>query len=134
MPKPNPSRCLSITIERSFNDAYEFLRQPLNFSRWASGLANSLHQVDGRWMAGTPEGPMEVRFSAPNAFGVLDHWVYPASGAPIYIPLRLIENGSGCELSLTLFHLPHMTEEKFAADAEWVMKDLKAAKQVLEGG
>lgn len=134
MTRPNPSRSLSVSIERPLKDAYDFLQQPQNFSKWASGLANSLHQVDGKWKADTPEGPMEVRFSAPNAFGVLDHWVYPESGAPIYIPLRLIENGNGCELSLTLFRLPAMTDEKFAADAEWVMKDLKVAKQILEGG
>jgi hypothetical protein len=40
------------------------------------------------------------------------------------MPLRVIENGAGAEVSLTLFRRPGMTDEKFAADADWVRRDL----------
>ncbi len=83
-------------------------------------------------MSETPDGPMIVRFSERNAFGVLDHWVSPPSGVQIYIPLRVVKNGSGCELVFTLFRGPDMDQAGFEADAQWVMRDLKAAKQLLE--
>lgn len=132
MAKPSESRSLSISIERSLEHAYEFLSLLENFPKWASGLAGSLRKIDGQWVAETPEGPMKVRFSERNAFGVLDHWVYHQPEVPIYIPLRVVSNGSGCELILTLFRLPEMTDEKFSADAEWVRRDLTAAKHLLE--
>ena len=75
---------------------------------------------------------MIVRFSESNAFGVLDHWVSPPSGVQIYIPLRVVKNGTGCELVFTLFRQPDMDHARFEADAQWVMRDLKAAKQLLE--
>ena len=112
--------------------AYDFLWQPENFPKWASGLAGSLSKVGGEWLAQTPQGPMKLRFSERKAFGVLDHWVYPEPGVEIYVPLRVIANGEGCELVLTLFRQPGMTDEKFAADAEWVMRDLRKAKDLLE--
>ena len=125
------SRNLSVSIERDADAVYAFLSVPENFPRWASGLG-SLHRANGQWIAETPDGPMRVRFSESNAFGVLDHWVSPPSGVEIYIPLRVVRNGSGCELVFTLFRGPDMDQAGFEADAQWVMRDLKAAKQLLE--
>jgi len=121
-----------VSIGLDARRAYNFLARPENFPKWASGLAGSLAESGGEWLAQTPQGPMKVRFSERNAFGVLDHWVYPAPGVEIHVPLRVIANGDGCELVLTLFRQPGMTDEKFAADADWVMRDLMAAKALLE--
>jgi hypothetical protein len=129
---PTEARNLSVSIHRSAAEAYEFLSVPENFPKWASGLGPSLRRAGGGWSVETPEGPAAVRFSERNAFGVLDHWVTLARGATVYIPLRVVANGEGCELVLTLFRQPNMSDEKFAADAEWVMRDLLAAKRILE--
>ena len=127
-----PSRNLSISVNRSVEDAYNFLCVPANFPRWASGLGKSLKKVDGEWIAETPDGPVNVRFTERNEFGILDHWVSPKPGLQIYIPLRVIANGSGCELLFTLFRLPGVTDEQFATDADWVMRDLTTLKNLLE--
>ncbi|HUL05794.1 MAG TPA: hypothetical protein VLV76_05640, partial [Candidatus Acidoferrum sp.] len=65
-------------------------------------------------------------------FGVLDHWVTLASGAELHMPVRVVPNGSGCEVMFTLFRQPGMTDEIFARDAAWVTKDLTALKALLE--
>jgi hypothetical protein len=126
------SRNLSISINRDARDVYNFVCVPENFPRWASGLGKSLKKVNGEWIAETPEGPVKVKFTERNEFGVLDHWVSPTPGLQIYIPMRVIANDSGCELIFTLFRLPDMSDEKFAADAEWVMRDLTSLKILLE--
>lgn len=123
---------LSISINRDARDVYDFACVPENFPRWASGLGKSLKKIDGEWIVETPEGPVKVRFAERNEFGVLDHWVSPKPGLLIYIPMRVIANGNGCELIFTLFRLPGMTEQKFSADAEWVMRDLTTLKSLLE--
>jgi len=125
-------RRLSIAINRVAAEAYEFLSAPENFPRWASGLAGSLRQVGEDWIAETPEGRALVRFSERNAYGVLDHSVTLPRGVTVYVPLRVVARGDGCELVLTLFRRPGMSDEKFAADADWVMRDLGAAKRILE--
>lgn len=114
------ARQLSVPIDRSAAEAYEFLSVPENLSKWASGLAEALR-----------DGPASVRFSERNAYGVLDHAVDTLRGS-VYIPLRVVPKGSACELVLTLFRQPRISDEKFAADAEWVMRDLHAAKRILE--
>jgi hypothetical protein len=109
------TRKLSVTIERPAGEAYAFLCVPENFRKWASGVGDS-----------------EVRFSERNAHGVLDHSVRTAEGDEVYVPLRVIPKGRRCSLELTLFRRPGMTNERFASDTEWVMRDLLAAKRILE--
>jgi hypothetical protein len=92
----------------------------------------SIKQVDDEWIAETPQGPLKVRFTAPNDFGVLDHYVIPAPGVEIYVPMRVIANGTGCELVFTLFRQPDMSDAKFAEDIAWVERDLTAVKALLE--
>ena len=112
---PRNARKLSVTIERPATEAYAFLAVPENFRQWASGV-----------------GDNEVRFSERNAHGVLDHAVRTPEGREVYVPLRVIPKGGRCSLELTLFRQPGMTNERFAADTEWVMRDLLAAKRILE--
>ena len=126
------SRNLSVQIKRNPRDVYNFTSVPENFPRWASGLGKSLKRENGEWIAETPQGPIKVRFTERNEFGILDHYVSPEPGVEIYIPMRVIPNGSGSELIFTLFRLSDMSDEKFTADAEWVMRDLTALKNLLE--
>ncbi|MEO8444299.1 MAG: SRPBCC family protein [Gammaproteobacteria bacterium] len=128
------SRCLTVAIDCPLTEAYAWLSRPENFPHWAAGLATSLRKVDEEWVAESPLGQMKILFSPPNEFGVLDHRVYPEAGGEIYVPLRVVPNGTGCELMLTLFRMPGMTDERFAADAELVRRDLSFAKKILENG
>jgi len=126
------SRTISVDIACDWKKAYDFASVPENFSRWASGLGKSFRQENGEWWAQGPEGPVKIRFSERNEFGVLDHVVTTPSGAEVYIPLRIIANGTGCLAMLTLFRLPGMTAEKFDADAEWVRRDLSTLRTLLQ--
>jgi hypothetical protein len=126
------SRTISIGINRPADVVYDFASVPNNFPKWASGLGKSLTKTDGEWIAETSQGLMKVRFTERNRFGVLDHYVIPQQGLEIYVPMRVVSNGTGSELLLTLFRLPEMSDKKFAEDADWVKRDLNALKDLLE--
>ena len=80
------------------------------------------------WKAEGPEGPIRVRFTEHNPFGVMDHHVDAGDGREIYVPLRVIPNADGAEVLLTLFKQPEMSDAKFLADIEWVQRDLLALR------
>ena len=123
---------LSIRVNRSAAEAYEFLSEPQNFGRWSSRAGTSLRPAGSDWIAETHEGPATVRFTERNSRGVLDHSLELPRGESIYVPLRVVASDEGCELVLTLFRRRDMSEERFAAEAELAMRDLVAAKQILE--
>lgn len=126
------SRTVSVWIDRDPAAVYAFAAAPENMPRWASGVGEDFRRVNGEWVANSPEGPVVIRFSPPNAFGVLDHQVVLPSGEIVAAPLRVIANGTGSEVAFTLFRLPTMTDEQFEGDARWVRKDLEMLKQALE--
>jgi hypothetical protein len=121
-----------VTVDCPYDAAYAFLREPTNFPAWASGLGAGLERRDGRWLVDAPQGRLEVRFSEPNAHGVLDHWVHLMDGEVLYIPLRVIASGDGCLVSLTLFKKPATSAEELARDKGWVERDLHSLKVLLE--
>jgi hypothetical protein len=126
------ARNISISIERDWREVYEFAHLPQNFPRWASGLASSLREESGQWVTDTPEGRVSVRFTPRNDFGVLDHHVTLPTGVRTFVPLRVVANGPGAEVILTLFVLPETTEEIVSGDIELISNDLSALKRLLE--
>jgi hypothetical protein len=126
------SKMISISILRSAHDVYDFMAAPASFARWASGLGKPLGNEGTVWRFEGENGPVKIRFTELNAYGVLDHYVELGDGSEIYVPMRVIANGTGTEVLFTLFRAPGMNDEKFAIDAEWVMRDLNKLKELLE--
>jgi hypothetical protein len=121
-----------VSIDRPVGEVYAFASDPANLPRWAPGLGTSVVHEDGTWFVETPEGRVQVTFAPRNEYGVLDHEVVTASGERVYVPLRAIANGDGCEVVFTLLRAPGMTDEVFERDSALVSADLARLKQVLE--
>src|SRR3546814_20136903 len=88
------SRTLGVRIDRPFDAVQAFLSAPENFPKWATGLGKSLRKSDGDWIAATAHGPVTVRFTERNPYGVLDHTVIPAPAVALPVPLRIIGEAS----------------------------------------
>jgi len=123
---------ISIDLNQDWRELYERIWQPEAFLRWASALCGANLKPDGaEWSGDGPEGPMRVRFTEYNHFGVLDHTIRQAGEPETYLPMRVFQNGGGATIALTLFRAPGMTDSMFATDAEWIKRDLAALKQWL---
>ena len=127
------SRHISERIDCPAGEVYEYALDPANLPRWAPGLGSSVEKIDDRWFVETSEGRVGFAFVQRNEYGVLDHDVTLPSGEVVYNPMRVIADGSGCEVVFTLRRPPGMSDEGFRADAAAVAADLTRLKQVLEG-
>jgi hypothetical protein len=85
------------------------------------------------WFVETPEGRVRVTFAPENDYGVLDHEVVTPSGDTVYVPLRAVTHGDGCEVLFTLRRSPGMTDAEFERDTALVTGDLALLKKVIEG-
>jgi hypothetical protein len=127
------SRHLGVYIDRAVADVYAFVSDPANLPRWAPGLGSSVVREEQKWFVVTPEGRVRVTFAPENDYGVLDHEVVTPSGDTVYVPLRAIPDGDGCEVVFTLRRSPGMSDGEFERDRALVTGDLALLKQVLEG-
>jgi hypothetical protein len=77
---------------------------------------------------------MRVVFAPANDFGVVDHVVTPLTGEgpAVDVPLRVVPNGTGSEVMLTVFRQPGMSDAQYAADTALVHADLERLKDALE--
>ncbi len=128
-----PARVITASIDRDWREVYAFASKPENFSRWAAGLGTRFEPSGDEWIAEDPGGhTIRIRFTPPNAFGVLDHTV-TGEGGETRNAMRIVPNGTGAEAMFTLVQTPSMTDEIFAADAAAVQRDLETLKALLEG-
>ena len=123
---------ISVSIERSAAEVYEFASNPENLPQWAGGLSGSIKKVGDDWIAEAPMGTVKVKFAERNKFGVLDHEVTLASGIKFYNPMRIVQNDDGSEVIFTLYRQAGMSNQKFADDAQSVQRDLNKLKTLLE--
>ena len=105
-----------MTIEPPTLDVYNFISDPKNLPKWASGL----------------DAAVKVRFVERNKYGVLDHFISAGSLPEVYMPMRVFPNGEGAEVLITVFRQPGTSDEKFHEDTQWVLRDLEALKELLE--
>jgi hypothetical protein len=123
---------LSVSIQRSAAEVYEFASDPKNLPQWAGGLSGSIKKIDEGWLAEAPMGTVKVKFAEINKFGVLDHEVTLASGIKFYNPMRILPNNDGSEVIFTLYRQGDMSDQQFADDAKSVRRDLNKLKSLIE--
>lgn len=127
------AKTISVAIARAWHETYAFMEHPLSFAQWASGLGKPLRGEGLQWTFESADGrPVSVRFTPRNPYGVLDHYVSTGQGDEIYVPMRVVANRDGCEVLLTLLRTAGMSDAQFAADAQWVERDLAELKRFLE--
>ena len=126
------SRHVSVSINRSTDEVYEFSSNPENLPLWASGLSGAIENVNGIWVAESPMGRVKIRFADKNRFGILDHDVTLPSGEIFYNPMRVFPNNDGSELVFSLYQRPGMSDKEFTSDEEQIRSDLTRLKSLIE--
>ena len=130
---PAETRHLTVRIERSAAEVYEYASEPANIPTWAPGLGTSVERVGDEWFVGAGGDRVRVEFAERNAYGVLDHRVTLPSGTVVTIPMRVIaDEAACCEVVFSLRRQPEMSDADFERDTGLVQADLARLKRVLE--
>lgn len=128
----NKSKTMSTSIKSDPKTVYDFVSNLENLPKWASSTFPTIKEVNGEWVVETPNGRNKVMITERNNFGILDHHVKLTSGVEVYVPMRVVKNGDGSEVLLTVFQAPEMTDDGYAKDIQTVEKDLNHLKTLIE--
>ncbi|MFH0887246.1 MAG: SRPBCC family protein [bacterium] len=122
-----------MTIAGDWQKVYGFISDLDNFPLWAKTFCRTIRKLDDTWYEiGTDQGPLRIRVTPRNEFGIIDYHIAAGQGAEVYVPPRMIANGTGCEVQFTLFQRPGMTDEMFVCDRALVEQDLATLKKQME--
>jgi len=128
------SRHVSVVIAASPDAVYDYASDPARLPEWAAGLAGGIRKdAEGRWIADSPFGVVEVRFVPRNELRVLDHEVITPDGTVFFNPMRVVPAGDSAEVIFTVRRHDGMTIEQLDADAAAVAADLESLRGKVEG-
>jgi hypothetical protein len=130
------SEVITVSIRRPYAEVYEFLADPMNFTRWASAPDSIMEPLGGNdWLVDLPSGRNVIRLATRNAYGVFDYQVFaPGEDGGPTVPARLVPNQEGADFSLVWFRREGMSEEQYRSEIEWAASDMQRLKVLLEGG
>lgn len=125
---------LTITVDIAVppDDLMAYASEPSHLPEWAPGFACSIAPEGDSWVAQTTNGPVRVRFTPPNADGILDHTIQLPNGTEIINRMRVAPHEIGSQVSFELNQRDDMSDEQFEADADMVRSDLERLKLILE--
>lgn len=127
------SHTFSIPIASPSQRVYRFLADPRNYPSWSAMEEGGYHRLDnGDWAGHTAFGFRHVRFTPPNAFGILDHALFVPGGEILFSPMRIVANDEASELIFTFFQRADTDDAQFDSTLEWIRVDLLSLVSVVE--
>jgi hypothetical protein len=121
---------LSVTINCSYDTAFEYLSKPLNQKEWAIYFFQDIEEIDGKTIATLPFGKLPMEIKSDYETGILD--IYLGDGNPTCTRLINIEEGLNM-YNFTLAQPKGMPDEVWNNKALIDMQDeLNTLKSILE--
>ena len=122
----------SITINASPAKLFDFLTNPENMARWASGLCQSVTKDGDQWLLESKMGQLKLRIVSNKDCGTIDYHITPPLPIKIIAYTRIIPNGQGCEFLFTQFQLPLLPASFFEKQKDSLKKELTTLKDIME--
>jgi hypothetical protein len=121
-----------IDVQAAPEKAYDFLSNPLNWPQYAIVNLRSVSPAHGGWFkAVTKFGEGELKINGAKELGVFDHvWKDPQATWHVYS--RVVPNGDGSTVMMTLFQPAVMTDPQFDQAMKEMDIELNKLKEILE--
>ena len=134
MKKISRSAIKHVDIQAAPAKAFAFLTDPLNWPEYAVVNLRSVSPgKDGRFKAVTKFGEGELEINPVKEVGIFDHaWRDPQASWQVYS--RVVPNGDGCTVMMTLFQPPVMNDAQFDTAMKEMDLELAQLRQILERG
>lgn len=122
---------ISVYIDCHPAQVYDLLCNPENFAAWSNDLKGPIEQLENGWLFDSHQGPVKVCFSPRNDFGILDYSLTLSSGEVYQHPLRILPNGLGSEVVMTIWVANGTAHQDFLRYRQMVKEDLIAIKDFI---
>ena len=112
--------------------AYAFLADPMNWPQYAVVNLRSVSPGQNGWFkAVTKFGEGELKINEGKDLGLFDHvWKDPQASWQVYS--RVVPNGDGSTVTMTLFQPPVMSDEQFDHAMKEMDVEMAKLKEILE--
>jgi hypothetical protein len=122
----------SVDIQAAPDKVYTFLSNPINWPEYAVVNLRSVSPGQNGWFkAVTKFGEGEIKVNPVKEYGVLDH-VWKDSQATWQVYARVVPNGEGATVMMTLFQPSVMTDQQFDHAMREMDIEMEKLKEIME--
>ncbi len=123
----------SADIQAAPAKVFAFLEDPMNWPEYAVVNLRSVSPGQNGWFrAVTRFGEGELKVNGVKELGVFDHvWKDPQATWQVYS--RVVPNGEGSTVMMTLFQPPAMSDQLFDHSMAEMDIEMAKLKEILEG-
>ena len=109
---------------------YAFLSDIQNLTKWATGFAKELKEVDGKYKVVTPQGEIFFRMELNPEAGVIDMYGGPTEDQMSYFPSRVVAlPDDNSAYVFTNFQWAGIPDEIFAMQNETLTEEFENIRQ-----
>ena len=122
----------SVDIQAAPDKVFAFLSDALNWPEYAIVNLRSVSPGQNGWFkAVTKFGEGDLKVNPVKEFGILDHtWKDPQASWQVYS--RVVPNGDGSAVMMTLFQPPVMDDQQFDHAMKEMDTEMNKLKEILE--
>jgi RNA recognition motif-containing protein len=126
------SKTLALTVACDATTVFNFVANPENLARWNRAFCRSLQRDGDGWRMETARGRVSLRFLRDDRAGILDQVISWPDGLEQLVPLRVIPNGAGSEVLMTVQQIPGLPDSDFQKQLSRADQGLRDLKRSLE--
>jgi hypothetical protein len=123
----------SVDIEASKTAVFAFLADPMNWPKWAVVNLKSIEQDgEGLFKMTTKHGVGNLKMYLNEELGIFDH-TWSDSQASWTVPARVVPNGDGATVMITVFQPQSMNGTQFDIAMKEMDIEMAKLKEILKG-
>jgi len=128
-----PTQTVAVSVDADPTEMTKYLADATTHPEWATEFFSDGAEEagDGTWSMNVPRmgGPVRVKIDAVTALGVIDMYLAP-EGTPFGppLPIRVLPNGDGCDVTFTLARFPGQSDEDWADGVTSMQRELENLK------
>lgn len=126
------AKTINTTIHCSPQRAIAFLSDPQNLPRWHRAFCRSVRREGEGWMVQTHRKTVPLQILRDDRSGVVDFLFKFDADFEWLVPSRVLANGNGSELVLTLIQPDGTSDADYHRHLQWAFDALRDAKKLLE--
>jgi len=131
MSKTMKAKTITVTIDAEPRKVLAWMTQPEILPQWNAALCRSVRNEGGEWIAESPRGPLGLRWVREDRSGLVDLVVQTPDQELVWA-MRVLSNGSGAEVVLTIVQPPGLSDSTFHDHTRWAEKAIRELKKLAE--
>jgi carbon monoxide dehydrogenase subunit G len=123
----------SVDIKASKSKVFAFLADPMNWPQWVVVNLKSIEQAgEGLFKMTTKHGVGNLKMHLNEKLGIFDH-TWSDSQASWTVPARVVSNGEGATVMITVFQPQNMNATQFDITMKEMDIEMAKLKEILDG-